>query len=389
MIYCYKVKMRFDEETNRQYWISVLKAAVECYNFISDYIWTHKDLALNQIAVHRAVYHSARSKFPLLPSQMVCGVIKKVTANYKANRRKYKCIAHNMSLSLDKRLYSNLTPESIRIVSSIKNKRCTCNFIPYDKFNDLASKYKMKDPTINYNGKDFFLAVPFDVPDAPFDGNNLDNNSYLGVDLGIRRFYTTSEGNSLKTKDFNAEKRQIRYLKRKLQAKKHSHSARIKLKKVRRKERNLNKEMCNLTANQILNTDKKVIVLEDLTKIKQNTSKHKNGIKRTKHNNMISQVPFFMLRSILSFKALRVGKRVETVDPAYTSQTNCLTHEKDGIRKGCRYCCKDNLVLDADWNASVNIAFKKHPISFEMPLDGRLNLMGRVRQQPKRLESNL
>ena len=137
------------------------------------------------------------------------------------------------------------------------------------------------------------------------------------------------------------------------------------------------------------NTDKKVIVLEDLTKIKQSTSKHKNGIKRTKHNNMISQVPFYMLKCILSFKALHVGKRVETVDPAYTSQTNCLTHEKDGIRKGCRYCCKDNLVLDADWNASINIAFKKHPISFNLPLDGRLNLMGRVRQQPHCLESNL
>ena len=133
-------------------------------------------------------------------------------------------------------------------------------------------------------------------------------------------------------------------------------------------------------ANQILKTGKTVIVMEDLKKIKTNTSRTNDGYKRKRHNNMISQVPFYMLKCILSFKALRVGKRVETVDPAYTSQTNCLTHEKDGIRKGCRYYCKDNLVLDADWNASVNIAFKKHPISFEMPLDGGLNLVGRVRQ---------
>jgi hypothetical protein len=38
-------------------------------------------------------------------------------------------------------------------------------------------------------------------------------------------------------------------------------------------------------------------------------------------------------------------------------------------------------MLDADWNAAINIAQRKHPISFTLPLDGRLNLIGRHRQQ--------
>jgi hypothetical protein len=45
-------------------------------------------------------------------------------------------------------------------------------------------------------------------------------------------------------------------------------------------------------------------------------------------------------------------------------------------------------VFDADWNAAINIARKyvqtqeahgsKHPISFSSPLDGGLNLIGRL-----------
>ena len=132
-------------------------------------------------------------------------------------------------------------------------------------------------------------------------------------------------------------------------------------------------------ANEILKTDASIIVMEDLSKIKQNTSKHENGQKRTSHNNRIGQIPFYKLKEVLTYKAQLIGKRVETVSPHFTSQKDCRTDKKDGTRVGCRYYCKDGAVLDADWNAAVNIARKsKHPISFELPLDGCLNFIGRA-----------
>ena len=56
---------------------------------------------------------------------------------------------------------------------------------------------------------------------------------------------------------------------------------------------------------------------------------------------------------------------------------------RTGTRKGCRYYCNDGIVLDADWNAAINIMNRyKHSNSFDLPIDGKLNLIDRVCQQP-------
>ena len=83
------------------------------------------------------------------------------------------------------------------------------------------------------------------------------------------------------------------------------------------------------------------------------------------------------------------GKIVVTVDPAYTSKNDYRGLER-GVRRGCRYYASDGNIYDADWNASINIARRysqrkevkgvKLPVSFSMPIDGRLNLMGKPHQ---------
>lgn len=58
---------------------------------------------------------------------------------------------------------------------------------------------------------------------------------------------------------------------------------------------------------------------------------------------------------------------------AKTSQIDCTTGKKDGVRRNRRFYCKNGTILDSDWNAAINIARKsKHPFSFKMPLDGAL-----------------
>lgn len=122
--------------------------------------------------------------------------------------------------------------------------------------------------------------------------------------------------------------------------------------------------------------------MEDLSGIKSK-DKGKN------FNNKQAQVPYFDLRRILTYKAPLQGKIVVTVDPAYTSK-NDYRNVSRGIRKGCRYYTNDGKVFDADWNASINIANRyamrkkvkgvELPISFNLPIDGRLNLVGRLYQ---------
>ena len=147
-------------------------------------------------------------------------------------------------------------------------------------------------------------------------------------------------------------------------------------------------------SNEILKTDSNTIVLEDLSSLKKNKLGKKNYKSSKSSKNRLAQMPFYMLLEIISYKALLKGKKVVTVNPAYTSQDDYRSLER-GERKGCRYYASDGKVLDADWNASINIAKRyaskkeakhiSHPVSFSMPIDGKLNLLGRLCQPTNRV----
>ena len=367
----YNTRLIFENEEDYLHWKNLLETSMSAYNDISRMIFESK-ITLGLTKVHSLVYEPMREKYPTIPAQSVIKMYKDAISNLRSCKRKSCPMRFNPSMRLDKRLYSKLTPTSISLPSSKRNKRVVVKFQTYDKFNELASMYTMADPLIFMKNDEIWLSVTFNVPSKPVVGE-----TYLGVDLGIRRIFTTSDGLSYKGKELNGLKRKIRYNRRKLQAK-GTKSAKRKLKKLSNKERNVNKNYTHLICNKILDTDKSVIVLEDLKGIKQNTSKFENGRKRTKHNNRISQVPLFMIKNILTYKATHVGKRVESVSPSYTSQIDSMTGKRDGQRKGCRYYSSSGLVYDADWNAAINIRNRKHSTSSRVPLDGTLNLVDRL-----------
>ena len=186
----------------------------------------------------------------------------------------------------------------------------------------------------------------------------------LGVDFGIRRVATCSDGRLIVDKKFNSDKRKLRYIKRCLQSI-GTKSAKKHLNKLKHKEKNKNKNQTHLVANEILKTNANVIALENLKGIK--AKKYK-----TQNKNAVSQVPFFELRRILTYKAENMGKHVCLVSPAYTSQIDSISGIKEGERRGCRFYAKSGLVYDADINAAINIARRsKHPISQGNLLDGQ------------------
>jgi IS605 OrfB family transposase len=244
----------------------------------------------------------------------------------------------------------------------------------------MAAKYRMCDPVLQYDERNntFYACIPF----LALDTTPL-AESYLGIDLGMRRIATLSDGTAIVDKEYLARRRRIRHNKSALRRhKRKSHSARRKLKVLRRRESNMCKDFSHRVANEILRHDGATIVMEDLSKIKRRTAKTEEGHKRTRHNNAMSQVPFFQLRQILTYKAPLVGKRVATVPPQYTSQEDCRTQSKEGcVRKGCRFYTADGKVFDADWNAAINICNRHHPTPFRLPIDGGLNFVGRQCQE--------
>ena len=367
----YNTRLIFENKEDYLHWKNLLETTMSAYNDISRMIFVSK-ISLGLTQVHSLVYEPIREKYPTIPAQSVIRTYKDAISNLRSCKRKRCPVRNNPSMRLDKRLYSKLTPVSINLPSSKRNKRVVVKFQTYDKFNELASMYTMADPLIFMKNNEIWLSVTFNVPSKP-----VIDESYLGVDLGIRRIFTTSDGLSYKGKELNGLKRKIRYNRRKLQAK-GTKSAKRKLKKLAHKEKNINKNYTHLICNKILDTDKSVIVLEDLKGIKQKTSKTKEGFKRKSHNNRISQVPLFMIKEVLTYKATHVGKRVVSVSPSYTSQIDSMTGKRDGQRKGCRYYSSSGVIYDADWNAAINIRNRKHSTSSRVPLDGTLNLVDRL-----------
>ena len=383
----YKIKLLFESKEVRTFWVKRMCLARDCYNFASKVVFDEK-IALGIKPFHKRLYREERNLFPSLPAQMCIKVNQLILANYRTVRENKAELEKplemkNPSIGLDKRLYSRMTRESFRLSAGDRNKRTEVKFVLYPKFNDMASKYRMCDPNLQYDERsgDFYACIPFLVIDTtPLA------ETYIGVDLGMRRIATLSDGTAIVDKDYLARRRRIRHNKSMFRRHKDkSHSARRKLNAIRRRERNMCKDYCHRVANEILRHDGSVIVTEDLSKIKRMTATTKDGHKRKRHNNALSQVPFYELRRILTYKAPLVGKRVETVSPEHTSQEDCRTQSREGcVRKGCRFYTADLKVFDADWNAAINICNRHHPTSFCLPIDGRLNFIGRHSQEANR-----
>jgi len=377
----YNIRLEFQNQEDRTSLVDLLLEHQKVWNYMSEYVFKSKKI--DKKLLHDKNYHRCRKLFPNCPSQVIIRAKDSVYATYKSIQSNHQKIKEpskqkNLSIRLDKRIYTFLDNNRIKLTTT--GKRIVCNYTPYDKFNDFFSKNTICDPALFVRDNDIWLSVSFEVATP-----TLIENSCIGVDLGIKRLATTSEGLAITDKIFLRDKRKLRYLKRILQSKSKStfsRSARRKLKNLKRKEQNKNRNQSHMIANKILNTKSNVIVVEDLSEIKSSN-------KGKKFNNKQAQVPYFELRRILTYKAPLQGKVVVTVNPAYTSKNDYRGLER-GKRQGCRYYASDGTVFDADWNASINIAQKyaqkkeamsiKLPVSFSIPIDGKLNLMGRLHQ---------
>ena len=379
----YNVKLNFPSKETEQAMLDCLTTEADCYGYVSALLETtgFREHPMSRYDVHYKFYYNTRKHYPTLSSQMICKVIQEVVASWKVclqTKEKFNTPKkQNLSMTLDKRLYSKLTDHSVNItVPGFKKVQCTFNTYPLIQY--MFDNYNAKNCNIFHRDGQFWLTVQFDVP-----GAELVNEDVLCIDRGIKRLITCSDGTAISDKDFNKRRRQIRYLKRCL-ASKSTKNAKRHLKKLRRKEARMSKDYTYRVVKYILSKPEGIIVLEDLTKIKKTTSRkkintesgEKKVIKRKRHNNRFGQIALKQLQTVLEYKAPLVGKRVATVEPAYTSQLDCRGLP-NGKRLGTRYYAADGLVLDADWNASINIANRYHPCTFTLPICGKLNLLGR------------
>ena len=388
----YNAELTFPNKEASSKYREVLEEARLCYNHLSqlldeDGFRIHQE---SRFTIRDRYYRRLRREFPLLTSQMVGNVVLDCVSNWKSaiknakqNGTEFKTpFRRNPVLTLDKRLYSRLQKGSIKItIPSLRTIQCTFN--TYARLDSLFEAHQAVNCSIFYKNRKFYISIKFDVPEVQPES---EEPKALGIDRGIRRIAACSDGTGWINKKFNASRRKLRYLKRCLQ-KSGTKSAKRHLKRVRKTERNRSRNEVHRVVNWLLAKPVDTYVLEDLSKIKKNTSKtfkieddgNRKEVKKTRHNNRFGQIPLREILAVLKYKAPLLGKRVETVKPNFTSK-NDYRKIKRGKRLGTRYYASDGVLLDADGNAACNIVLRKHPASTVVPpIYGPMVFAGKAR----------
>ena len=133
-----------------------------------------------------------------------------------------------------------------------------------------------------------------------------------------------------------------------------SRSAKQHLQKASRRERRHVAHVNHVVSREIVNEakdknkNKKLIILEDLTHIRDRIKANLRVRAR------LHRWPFRELQQMIVYKAVQEGMEVMFVDPRYTSQT-CARCGKIGARKKHRFQCSFGYRAHADLNASRNL----------------------------------
>ena len=180
----------------------------------------------------------------------------------------------------------------------------------------------------------------------------------VGIDLGVKDFITTSEGETFENKHFkksvsNRLKNLQKQLSRKQKGSNNRNKARLKLAKLNKKINDSKLNYLHEVVNTLIN-ENQVICIEDL------------NVKGMVRNHMlaesISEMNFGEFRRILEYKASWYGRVVVKVDRFYPSSKTCnhCGYIKKDLKLSERQwiCPECGELIDRDYNAACNIRDK-------------------------------
>ena len=182
-----------------------------------------------------------------------------------------------------------------------------------------------------------------------------DTDNCVGIDLGVKDFVITSEGevfNNLhfKKNENNKLKKLQRQLSRKKNGSNNRNKARIKLAKVYKKINDKKQYYLHQVSNTLIN-ENQVICMEDLNV--------KGMLKNHNLAESISEMNFGEFRQMLKYKARWYNRKIVFVDRYYPSSKtcSCCGFKYKDLKLSDRFwtCPECNTYHDRDVNAAVNI----------------------------------
>ena len=252
--------------------------------------------------------------------------------------------------------YKDKKYESIKI--DLKKRIITLPKLKEVKFRGFRTTKeivgKIKSATISKDANKYFVSV---LVEMPFIKYSLKPTSIVGLDLGIKDFIVTSNGEKLKNEVKINEKRLKglqKWLSRCKAGSKNRYKVKLKIQRLYLKIRNARKHMVYKLANKIIK-ENAIVVIENLD-VKSMYQVHKIA----KH---LKNMPISEFIRVLKYKSNWLGKKVIEINKYFPSSQSCnrcgFKNEevKDlSVRKWI--CPECGLIHDRDINASINIMFE-------------------------------
>lgn len=256
--------------------------------------------------------------------------------------------------------------QNIVQIPSIGKVKCKhCHWLTRNKTDDQLLSIKYHNPHIKFDGKYWFLIFGYEVniiPDSTTD-------EIVGIDLGIKNTIYASNGVSesninytRKVINLNKRKKRLqRKISRKYKLNKQGNKY-IKTKNIKKLERrvrlidrrlhNIRENYIHTITNKIINQFPKRIMLEDL--------KVQNMIKNRHLARAIQEQQFYRIRQLLIEKAINTqAVEVGIISWRYPSSKKCshcgCTNKNLKLSDRVFICPNCGLVIDRDYNASINI----------------------------------
>lgn len=241
----------------------------------------------------------------------------------------------------------------ISLTKPLKNIKFRCSDLYLSRLQKYNKNIKSATLSKTKSGN-FFLSILIEMEDAELKRFEH-TNKQVGIDLGVKYFVITSDGDVFENKHFfKKEEKQIKKLQRQLSKKvkgsNNRKKAQIRIAKLFERITNKKNAYIHYVANELLSCFD-TIFMEDL---------NVQGMLRNHHlAKAISEVGFSKFKEILVNKSLVNDKQVVFIDRFYPSSKTCSVcgYKKRDLRLSDRewVCPKCGTKHDRDINAAMNI----------------------------------
>lgn len=241
----------------------------------------------------------------------------------------------------------------ITLTQSFKDIKFRCSDLYFQRLQSYKDNIRSATLSKTKSGN-YFLSILIDIDETEII-KFKQTDEHVGIDLGVKDFVITSDGELFENKHFfNKQEKKIKklhkQLSRKVKGSQNRNKARIKLAKAYEHSVNQKEQYIHYVVNDLLK-QYDIIFMEDL-----NVS---GMLKNHKLAKAIQEVGLYRFKTVLTDKSSNNGKRVVLVDRFYPSSKMCnncgYVYKELTLNEREWQCPQCGEIHDRDLNAAMNI----------------------------------